>query len=153
MHRHIRGPWRRRLAASLPALALVVAGGSAAFAAPPGTAPGATPGAAAAAPPAHQLTPDEALAQARRTHAAVPVTGSTTPTDTLTANPDGTLTRTMAAQPVRKLVHGAWQALDATLHVAADGSVVPAVTTSGLSLSGGGNGPFAAMTNLGRSLA
>jgi hypothetical protein len=111
-------------------------------------------GADAAPPtPSHVLTPGEALAQARRTRTAVPVPGSTTPTDTLTANPDGTMTRTMAVQPVRKMVHGSWQPLDATLHVAADGSIVPALTTNGLSLSAGGSAPFAAMSDQGRSLA
>jgi hypothetical protein len=123
----------------------------------------AIPGqAAAASPPATgapttqtptMLTQGQAQIQARRTGKTVPVPGATTPTDTLTANPDGTLTRTMAVEPVRKLVHGAWQPLDATLHRAGDGTIAPALTTNGLTLSGGGSGPMADMTNRGRSLA
>jgi hypothetical protein len=110
-------------------------------------------GADPAPPSTHALTPGEASAQARRTGKAVPVPASTTPTDMLTANPDGTLTQAITAAPVRKMVHGSWQPLDATLHLAADGSIAPALTTSDLTLSGGGSTPFATMNNRGRSLA
>jgi hypothetical protein len=139
--------WRRSVLCGVTAVALLLAmaiglGGHTARAA----------AASAPAQPGHVLTPAEAAAQARGSHQAVPVPGSTTSTSTLTANADGSFTRNVSVQPVRKLVNGSWQALDATLHRDASGAVVPALTTSGLSLSGGGSAPMATMLNAGRSL-
>ncbi|MER7283752.1 LamG-like jellyroll fold domain-containing protein [Dactylosporangium sp. NPDC000244] len=98
------------------------------------------------------LTESEAIAKARTTGAPVPVEGATTPTDTLTANPDGSLTLTTAAQPVRKHVGTAWVGLDPTLHANADGTVAPAVTTSPVSFSGGGTAPIASLRSNGAGL-
>jgi hypothetical protein len=109
-----------------------------------------TPAATSATPP---LTAEQALARARTTGAAVPVPGATTATDTLTADPDGTLTVTEAAQPVRKQVGGTWTALDATLTTNPDHTLSPAVSTGGLTLSGGGSGPLATLTAPGATLA
>ena len=91
------------------------------------------------------LAQDEALARARRTNVPVNVSAAETPTTTLTANPDGRLTLQVTAQPVRKLVAGVWRPLDATLHRNADGTVSPAMTTTPLTLSGGGTSPLATM--------
>jgi hypothetical protein len=99
------------------------------------------------------VTEAQALRQARAAGKPVAVTAATTPSSTLAANPDGTLTLTQESAPVRKRVAGAWAPLDATLRRSGDGSVSPAVTTSGLRLSGGGAGPLAVMTDDGTSLS
>jgi hypothetical protein len=99
------------------------------------------------------MTPGQAVAQAARTRKAVPVTGATTPTSTLTANPDGSLTLREDAAPVRAKVHGTWRALDPRLARNADGTWSPAVSTYPLTLSGGGTGPLATMTYGGYSLS
>ena len=97
-------------------------------------------------PPVHrQLTTEQALAMAARSGTTVAVPGATTPTQTLAANPDGTLTVHESLAPVRKLVSGTWQPLNATLRPTSSGSVSTTATTSGLTLSGGGTGPLATM--------
>ncbi len=68
------------------------------------------------------------------------------------AHPDGTFTLTQSVSPVRKYASGAWKELDATLVRRSDGTVTPALTTTNLVLSGGGDGPLAAMKDHGRSL-
>ncbi|WP_432990985.1 LamG-like jellyroll fold domain-containing protein [Dactylosporangium sp. CA-233914] len=77
----------------------------------------------------------------------------TTPTDTVTANPSGTLTLNRTLMPVRKHVNGTWTNLDATLHRNADGTITPTVTTTNVVLAGGGTGPFVTLGSTGRSLA
>ncbi|MEV4757824.1 LamG-like jellyroll fold domain-containing protein [Micromonospora sp. NPDC049559] len=139
---------RRRLAALTGLAAIIAAAGQApaAIAAPkPKTPPPATASAA--------LTREEAVAQAQRTGKPVDVVGATTSTDTLRANPDGTLTLTRTAVPVRKRVNGAWANLDATLHRNADGTLSPAVTTNSLTFSAGGTGALATMVNGGNKLS
>ena len=83
------------------------------------------------------LTENQALAKARATGKPVQATAATTDSSTLTANPDGTLTLRQTIAPVRKLVHGRWKSLDATLVRHADGTISPKVSTSSLTLSGG----------------
>jgi hypothetical protein len=97
------------------------------------------------------LTPAEALAKSRATGQPVDVTGSTTPTDTLRAQPDGSLVLSRSLLPSRAFVHGGWTALDPTLRWNPDTTASPAVTTDGLRFSGGGGGPLATMTSGGRS--
>src|SRR6266516_1688613 len=55
------------------------------------------------------MTTGQALARARATKKPVEVSGATTATDSLVANPDGSLTLTRAALPVRRFVGGAWR--------------------------------------------
>lgn len=98
-------------------------------------------------------TEAQASAQARATGKAVPVEAATTPTDQLTANADGTFTLVQAVAPVRKRISGSWKPLNANLVRKSDGSISPATTTSGLTLSGGGSGPLATMKTANRSLA
>lgn len=141
----------RTLTRRLAVVPLLVALGPLGLAPPVAWAAPARP--APAAISATPLTAEQALTRARTTGAAVPVPGATTPTDTLTANPDGTLTVTEAAQPVRKEVGGTWTALDATLTANPDGTLSPAVSTDGLTLSGGGSGPLATLTAPGAALA
>ncbi|MGW1784043.1 FG-GAP-like repeat-containing protein [Streptomyces sp. NPDC002143] len=102
-----------------------------------------------------QLPLDEARASAKAqaTGKTVAVEAATTPTESETANPDGTFTLTQSIAPVRKYASGAWKQLDATLTRRADGTVAPALTTADLTLSGGGDGPLAVMKDHGRSLS
>ncbi|WP_262845279.1 LamG-like jellyroll fold domain-containing protein, partial [Sphaerisporangium corydalis] len=96
---------------------------------------------------------EQSLATARRSGTAVEVGGAATPTDTVTANPDGTLTLSRTVVPTRKLVGGAWVGLDASLRRNGDGTLSTTATTGGLTLSGGGSGPLATMSGAGRSVA
>lgn len=139
---------RAGIVAALAAASLLVTGTGTAQADPranPSTTPADTP--------QRPLSVEQALAQARSSGQAVAVDGATTSTDAVTANPDGSLTRTIAASPVRKRVGGSWAGLDPTLVDNADGSISTAATTSDLQLSGGGSGPLVTMTTSGRSLA
>ncbi|MEU9343737.1 LamG-like jellyroll fold domain-containing protein [Streptomyces sp. NPDC048278] len=100
------------------------------------------------------LSEAQALAKARATGKPVQATAATTDSSTLTANPNGTLTLRQTLSPVRKLVHGTWKSLDATLVRHADGSISPKVSTSSLTLAGGGtDDPLAAMRAGSGSLA
>jgi hypothetical protein len=120
------------------------------------TAPAA--GASAAAPrparPRPPLTTAQALRRAAATRHRVPIPGATTPTQTLTANPNGTLTVTRSLVPVRKQVHGAWLPLSPRLRRVAGGGISTVATTSSLQLSSGGSGPLATMyTAAGQSMS
>ncbi len=121
---------------------------------------GAVPSGPAAGVPAASRAPVPAgpnavaLAQAERTGKSVVIDGLTTESTVTAANPAGTFTVTQSAAPVRKRVNGVWHDLDATLWRAPDGTVVPVLTTTALTLSGGGNRPLATMTaGAGRSLS
>ncbi len=105
--------------------------------------------------PSSQLPLGEAKAsaQAQATGKAVSVAAATTSTESEVANPDGTFTLTQSVAPVRKYESGDWKTLDSTLVRHDDGTVTPAVTTSDLTLSGGGDDPLAVMWDRGRSLS
>ncbi|KPI22274.1 LamG domain protein jellyroll fold domain protein [Actinobacteria bacterium OV320] len=102
-----------------------------------------------------QLPLDEARAsrKAQSSGKAVAVAAATTPTQSEEANPNGTFTLTQSVAPIRKYASGAWKPLDATLVRRSDGTVSPALTTTSLTLSGGGDGPLAVMKDHSRSLA
>ncbi|WP_104818977.1 ricin-type beta-trefoil lectin domain protein [Kitasatospora sp. MMS16-BH015] len=87
-----------------------------------------------------------AKAKAKATGKPVTIDELTTESTETSANPDGSLTSTSHAQAVRAKRGSGWADLDATLHANADGTVTPAVTGAGLSLSGGGTGPLATVT-------
>ncbi|MFJ6797998.1 ricin-type beta-trefoil lectin domain protein [Streptomyces sp. NPDC091268] len=95
---------------------------------------------------------DAALAEAKRTGKPVPVAASTTETDTVVANPNGTLGLTRSVAPRRAKRDGVWVDLDATLVKAADGALRPKATSNGLVLSGGGTAPLAALEQDGKQL-
>ncbi|MDH6109607.1 hypothetical protein P3T36_000378 [Kitasatospora sp. MAP12-15] len=137
-----------RALSALTALGLLTAGAAAL----PAMAQAATPVGSGAASPA-AVGVQQALAQATSSGKAVQASAATTNSSTLTANPNGTLTLSQSLAPVRKKVGGSWHNLDATLVKNADGSISPSVSTSALSLSGGGSGPLASMDDAGRSLA
>lgn len=133
------------------------------------TAVGAAPGAAAVpavdAPPVQneetapdrptterERAEDAALAEAKLTGEPVLVPAATTETDTVTANPDGTLALTRSVAPLRTKRDGGWKDLDATLVKAADGTLRPMASVSGLTLSGGGTAPLAVLDQDGKQL-
>ncbi|MEU6756940.1 ricin-type beta-trefoil lectin domain protein [Streptomyces sp. NPDC046685] len=80
------------------------------------------------------------------------VPAATTETDTVVANPDGTLGLTRGVAPLRTKRDGKWADLDATLAVAADGKLSPKTAVSGLTLSGGGTAPLATLDQDGKQL-
>jgi Concanavalin A-like lectin/glucanases superfamily len=133
-------------------LLLCLAPAAPATAAPAIAARSAAADAGTAAAAVYQ-TPAQASAQAVRTGKAVPVTGATTPTSTLTADPDGSFTATESAGPTRARVDGTWRSLDANLVRNADGTWSPVVSTDPLRLSGGGTAPLAVMRYGASSLA
>jgi hypothetical protein len=144
---------RRVLSITIPLLVLLplTAGQAVAQASPEqGTA------AQAAAPQpsvAAGVSPTQAEKQARQTGEPVAVTALTTPTSQTTANPSGTLSTTQSLEPVRAWHGGKWQALNPALHANPDATVSPAVTTTALTLSGGGSGPLVVMSNGPRSVS
>ncbi|MFI1455890.1 ricin-type beta-trefoil lectin domain protein [Streptomyces roseus] len=135
----------------ITSLGLMLAMPGAALAATPEAPPGAH-SATAATPPTGALP--KALQQAKAERKPVPVTALTTPTAETVANPDGTFSTTTHIKPARVLKSGQWSSLDATLQRNADGTYSPRATPAGVSLSGGGTGPLATLTNgEGRRLA
>ncbi|MFF3013641.1 ricin-type beta-trefoil lectin domain protein [Streptomyces sp. NPDC057939] len=93
-----------------------------------------------------------ALAEALRSGRPVPVPAATTETDTVVANPDGTLGLTRSVVPVRTKRGGSWTNLDATLIKEPDGTLRPKAASNGLTLSGGGSGPLAILDQDGKQL-
>ncbi|MGY4976162.1 RHS repeat-associated core domain-containing protein [Streptomyces sp. 900105755] len=69
------------------------------------------------------------------------------------ANPNGTFSYKVSAQPRWVKRGGKWAALDARLERTKSGTVVPIRSESPLVLSGGGQGPLATMTVDGRKLS
>lgn len=148
-------PARRPVAlAGLVALALSV---TSVGAAPTASAVDKPAAPAAQTPPERPTTEreraeDTALAEAKRTGKPVPVPAGTTETDTVMANPNGTLGLTRSVAPLRTKRDGKWAELDATLVKAADGTLSPKASVSGLTLSGGGTAPLATLDQDGKQL-
>jgi hypothetical protein len=86
-------------------------------------------------------TVEAALTAARVQDRKVEVLQMRTETDTVFANPDGTLTRETAAAPVRMLKDGRWTDVDVDLRREADGDVVAKAHPEGLRLAGQGGTP------------
>jgi len=99
------------------------------------------------------LTSEQASARARATGRPVTVSALTTPTSVTVARPDGRFALTESAVPVRARSDGRWKNLNPVLHHNANGTISPAVTSSALTLSGGGTGPLAVMTTDARTLS
>ncbi|MFG1609857.1 FG-GAP-like repeat-containing protein [Actinoplanes sp. NPDC049265] len=115
-----------------------------------------TTGPASAEPPPvparpHELTAHEASERATTTGQAVEATEAANDTDTLMANPDGTMTLSRSASPTRARVGDEWKDLDPTLVQNADGSWSPKVSTTPLVLSNGGDAAVATMSGTGLS--
>jgi len=98
------------------------------------------------------LSAAQAQARAQATGKPVVASALTTPNSETTARPGGEFTLTQTLLPVRAYQAGAWRALNPDLHLNANRTVSPAVTTAGLVLSGGGSAPLAVMTSHGRSM-
>lgn len=94
-----------------------------------------------------------ALAKAKSSGQAVDIPALTTPTQTVAAEPTGLLALTESVYPTRVKRGNAWLPVDAALHAAPDGSLVPAAVPSGITLSGGGTTPLATLTSYGKRLA
>ncbi|GAA2835761.1 hypothetical protein GCM10010441_70240 [Kitasatospora paracochleata] len=131
--------------AATGAIGLGLLGAPAAHAGTPGN-PAGTPPAKTAARTAEQQALVDARARAKATGQPVVIDALTTETSITTVKPDGSLTTTTNSEPVRTKRGKAWTQLDATLHRNADGSLSPAVSSNGLTLSGGGSGPLATIT-------
>src|SRR2546423_2358096 len=152
LRRRLPRPWLASV------LAIVLSAATATIAIATVTAPIRASAAPPAAPPqaptaAGPLSIDQALIQAKAAGQPVEATAATTVTDTVTANPNGSLTRSRTLLPVRKLVNGVWTALDATLKRNPNGSISPTVSTDDLALSGGGTGPMATMRTEDKTLS
>ena len=133
----------RVAAASIAAtlgVGLLIAGAPPAF---------ADPIAPPAFPPAPQspaeFSVDRAIIDAQRSGHPVEATAAASPTDTVIANPDGTVTLSRTALPTRKQVDDQWKALDPTLVRNPDGTLSPTVALEQLTLSAGGTTPMATM--------
>ncbi len=115
-------------------------------------------GAPPAPPPQQRIAeapePAAALAAARRQGEPVGVTSLTTPTKVVAAQPDGTLTAELTAQPVRTFKNNAWVAVDPTLVEGREQSISPKAVNTELTFSGGGTDqPLVRVGAPGRSLA
>ncbi|MEV6016630.1 ricin-type beta-trefoil lectin domain protein [Streptomyces sp. NPDC051997] len=86
-------------------------------------------------------------AAAARTGQPVTVDQLTTETSETVANPDGTFTLTTHLQPARVRKDGGWTDVDAGLTRNPDGTFSTRATPSALTLSGGGDGPLATLTD------
>ncbi|SDP31903.1 hypothetical protein SAMN05216259_12367, partial [Actinacidiphila guanduensis] len=102
--------------------------------------------------PAQASDEASALLMARLQDRAVEVLDDRTDASQTFAEPDGSLSYSVSALPVRVKRGGSWVPVDATLARTADGSVAPAVTESALTLSGGGGTRLATMTVDGKTL-
>ncbi|MGJ9414235.1 DNRLRE domain-containing protein [Aeromicrobium sp. CF4.19] len=78
------------------------------------------------------------FAQADTTGEPVEIESARTPTDTVYANPSGTLTREIAVSPVRVRQDGGWTPVDLTLE-SVDGVIRPKASPFPVELSGGGD--------------
>ncbi|QMU70137.1 LamG-like jellyroll fold domain-containing protein [Streptacidiphilus sp. P02-A3a] len=138
---------RRRLTAPLLAALLAAGTLTPAFAdsGPVDPSNPADPG--AAAPPTSTGSVQAAQLQAVATGQPVTVDSLTTATTTVLANPDGSLTQTTDALPVRVQQSGAWVPLDDTLTANPDGTVSTKATTTAVTLSGGGTNPLVTFTD------
>ncbi|MEJ2855393.1 MULTISPECIES: LamG domain-containing protein [unclassified Saccharothrix] len=105
------------------------------------------PGVARSAPVVPDSAPDEATAAGYAKAAGKPVRvdSATTETEELTANPDGTMTYTQHAQPVRVRRDGGWVPVDLTLERRPDGTFAPKAAPVETVFSPGGTGSSASL--------
>ncbi|ARP73820.1 hypothetical protein LK07_33235 [Streptomyces pluripotens] len=163
--RKSRIPSRFLVTAAVGALVLSVAPALSAAADAGGTPPVSTP--APALPEGHPVGPlgttraaDDsgltkgqqaalAAAQSKAASTGIPVKveALTSETDTVQANPSGTVTWTTSLLPERVRKNDAWVPVDATLQQNGDGSYSPKAAAEPLTFSGGGNTPLVSMTS------
>ena len=95
-----------------------------------------------------------AMAAAKRFGTRVEISGQRSETAQVYALPSGRLAAELHTSVKRvRRPDGTWTAPDATLRVAADGSVAPVAAAIGLRLSGGGAGPLVTVERAGRRLS
>ncbi|MFJ2646705.1 LamG-like jellyroll fold domain-containing protein [Streptomyces sp. NPDC087420] len=99
------------------------------------------------------LSPEAAASQkAVSSDAPVVVADETTPTQLVTAHPDGTFTVDVSPGPVRVQQGGAWVPVDTDLRLDAAGAVVPKAAAVPMEFSGGGStAPLARMGDAGKT--
>jgi hypothetical protein len=128
--------WRRKLLALITVLlgvgAVVTAARPVQSAPPP----------VALAPITHSANATAAMAAARRQHQPVEVTSEETPTRKVSAQPDGTMTAELSAQPMQFRRGDRWVSIDPTLTRGRDNTITPKAVSTDTALSGGGTGPL-----------
>ncbi len=98
--------------------------------------------------PAQSQAMAQAATTARTSKKPVMVSGLTSETQQVIAQPQGGFTLAANTQPVRTKQHNTWVPVDTTLHANPDGTWSPAATAYGtVSLSGGGSHPLATTTS------
>lgn len=89
-----------------------------------------------------------ALAQAKATGSPVTISSLTTADSMTVADPDGSFTTTTSAFPTRMTsASGAWENIDPTLRRLPDGTLTTTATPDVLTLSGGGSGDVATISD------
>ncbi|MFJ4832140.1 hypothetical protein ACIP79_19895, partial [Streptomyces sp. NPDC088747] len=86
------------------------------------------------------LSPEAAASQkAAESGSPVEVSAETTPTQLVTAQPDGTFTVGFDPVPVRVKKASGWIPIDTTLETTSSGAVVPKASAADVTFSGGGS--------------
>ncbi|MEV7975243.1 LamG-like jellyroll fold domain-containing protein [Streptomyces sp. NPDC086519] len=108
---------------------------------------------AAADGSASDLSPEAAASQkAAASGSPVEVSAETTPTQLVTAQPDGTFTVEFDPVPVRAKEGSGWVPVDTDLQMTSSGKVVPKAAAADIAFSGGGAGdPLASITQNGKT--
>lgn len=92
-------------------------------------------------------TPEQdASRQAAATKTSVVVESLTTPTEQITALPDGTFTKTISVEPTRMLANGKWTDISTDL-VEVNGALKPKMVPADLKLSKGGSGDLSSVSD------
>jgi len=102
-----------------------------------------------------QAGPEDAAsaqAVAKRSGRRVEISGLTTETTQVFANPSGTFSSEQSAVPVRVRRSGAWLPVDTTLKVGKNGMAAPAATPTEVAFSNRGDGPLVRMSRLDKKL-
>src|SRR5262249_43832867 len=95
-----------------------------------------------------------AVLAAQAQGARVEVSSLRTPTRTVLANPDGSLTAELSVTPTRVRRGGSWGPVDRTIAPRGDGTIRPPAGIGDLALSGGGSkAPLASLTKDGKRFA
>ncbi|MGW0422823.1 hypothetical protein [Streptomyces sp. NPDC003015] len=98
------------------------------------------------------LSPEAAASQkAARSGSPVAVDAETTPTQLVTARPDGTFTVEFDPEPVRVHLASGWVPVDTDLTIAADGRLTPEAAADVTFSGGGAHDPLARITKDGKT--
>ncbi|WP_143120647.1 LamG domain-containing protein [Actinacidiphila alni] len=101
---------------------------------------------------ARDLSPEAAASkQAAESGDPVEVASETTPTERITAQPDGTFKLDASTTPVRARQGNAWVPIDTTLQSQPDHTIRPRAAAVDMTFSGGGSDPLATVTSDGKT--